>query len=215
MEKDLGTPEVWKRAEEQLRHVIRKRGVKDVMDGLGEAAMYGPKIDFIARDAIGRDWQLATIQLDFNMPERFNLTCTSEEGKDERIVMVHRAILGSLERFMAVLIEHYAGAFPTWLAPTQVALVPVSTKHVAACRKITKELEAAGVRVECSSPEDTVGKRIRAYEKLRVPYMLVIGDKEAKAAKLHVRVRGKERLLVTTRKRFLARVQEEVRKRKS
>lgn len=214
MEKYLGTPEVWKRAEEQLRAVIRKRGVDDVIDGLGEAAMYGPKIDFIARDAIGRDWQLATIQLDFNLPERFNLTCTSEEGKEERIVMVHRAILGSLERFMAVLIEHYAGAFPTWLAPVQVALVPVGAKHVAACKKLAKECAAAGIRYELASPDETVGKRIRTYEKLKVPYMLVIGDKEVRSAKLAVRVRGKEKLLSTGRKQFLARVQREIIKRR-
>jgi threonyl-tRNA synthetase len=215
MERYLGTPEIWRRAEEQLQAVIRKRGVTDVIDGLGEAAMYGPKIDFIARDAIGRDWQLATIQLDFNMPERFNLTCTSEEGKDERIVMVHRAILGSLERFMAVLIEHYAGAFPTWLAPVQVALVPVGTKHVAACKKLTKEFAAAGARYELATPDETVGKRIRTYEKLKVPYMLVIGDKEATSSKLAVRVRGKEKLLSVGRKQFLTRLQEEIRKRKS
>jgi len=215
MEKYLGTPEIWKRAEEQLRAVIRKRGVTEVIDGLGEAAMYGPKIDFIARDAIGRDWQLATIQLDFNLPERFNLTCVNEEGKDERIVMVHRAILGSLERFMAVLIEHYAGAFPTWLAPVQVAFVPVGAKHGAACRKIAKEFAAAGIRYALSEPDETVGKRIRTFEKMKVPYMLVIGDKEARAAKLQVRVRGKERLLVTTRKQFLARMLREIEKRRS
>jgi threonyl-tRNA synthetase len=224
MEKYLGTAEIWKRAEDQLRAVIRKRGVKDVIDGLGEAAMYGPKIDFIATDAIGRDWQLATIQLDFNLPERFQLSCVNEEGKDERIVMVHRAILGSLERFMAVLIEHYAGAFPVWLAPVQVALVPVATKHLPACRKLVKELMAVGIRVDLADPEDTVGKRIRTYEKLKVPYMLVIGDKEASAhggsasggkAKLQVRVRGKQKLLAITRKQFITRVEREIERRTS
>jgi len=215
MEKYLGTPEIWKRAEEQLRQVIRKRGVEDVIDGLGEAAMYGPKIDFIARDAIGRDWQLATIQLDFNLPERFNLTCTSEEGKDERIVMVHRAILGSLERFMAVLIEHYAGAFPTWLAPVQVALVPVGEKHVAACEALREELAAAGIRVELAGSDETVGKRIRTYEKLKVPYVLVIGDKEVDSPTLAVRVRGQEELLTIGRSQFLARLEKEIRERKS
>ncbi|MFH1098732.1 MAG: threonine--tRNA ligase, partial [Candidatus Uhrbacteria bacterium] len=235
MKKYLGTPAIWKQAEDQLRAVIRKRGV-EAEDGLGEAAMYGPKIDFIANDALGREWQLATIQLDFNLPERFGLFCVNEEGKEERIVMIHRAILGAVERFVAILIEHYAGAFPVWLAPVQVALVPVSRKHAIACRKLLNEFRASGIRAVLGDPDETVGKRIRMYEKLKMPYVIVFGDAEmgikkkssdikdkkgsakkvvrrAIAGGLQVRIHGRERLLATTQKAFIARVRREIERR--
>ncbi|MDE1970148.1 MAG: threonine--tRNA ligase [Patescibacteria group bacterium] len=189
-EKYLGTPTIWKKAETQLKSAIKKRGVAYI-DGLGEAAMYGPKIDFIAKDSLGRDWQLATIQLDFNLPERFALSCVNEKGKDERIVMVHRAILGSVERFMAVLIEHYAGAFPTWLAPVQVALLPVGERHNDYAHTVAHTLKDAGVRVVIEDDNETLGKRIRESEQKKIPYILVLGDKEVEANTVSVRKHGK------------------------
>ena len=187
--KYLGTPALWKKAESQLKDVIKKRDV-DFIDGLGEAAMYGPKIDFIAKDSLGREWQLATIQLDFNLPERFDLSCVNEKGKDERIVMIHRAILGSVERFMAVLIEHYAGAFPLWLAPTQIAILPVSEKQRDYAHHVAQELKAKEVRVNVDDSNETLGKRIRTNEQLKTPYILVVGEKEKESNTIAVRKRG-------------------------
>lgn len=188
--KYLGTPAIWKKAETQLKAVIKKRGVTYI-DGLGEAAMYGPKIDFIAKDSLGREWQLATIQLDFNLPERFNLSCVNEKGKDERVVMIHRAILGSVERFMAVLIEHYAGAFPVWLAPTQVAILPVSEKQREYADSIAAQLRERNIRVSLVDSNDTLGKRIRETEQQKTPYILVVGDKEKESNSVSVRRHGR------------------------
>jgi len=212
-EKYLGTPAIWKKAETQLKSVIKKRGV-EYIDGLGEAAMYGPKIDFIAKDSLGRDWQLATIQLDFNLPERFNLSCINEKGKNERIVMIHRAVLGSVERFMAVLIEHYAGAFPLWLAPVQVALLPISEKHGEYAKDVATKLRRDNIRVSLADSNDTLGKRIRETEQQKIPYLLIVGDKEIESQSVAVRRHGKGDEGVLTLEAFKTRLLEEIKEKK-
>ncbi|MAG28932.1 threonine--tRNA ligase [bacterium] len=187
----LGNPKDWKHAEEVMRKLAKERGV-DAPEQVGEAAFYGPKIDFIARDAIGREWQMATIQLDFNQPERFNLNYVNEKGKQERVTMIHTTTMGSLVRFISILIEHYAGAFPAWLAPIQIALLPVSTdKHLEYSQKLADEFTEKDVRVWIDESDETVGKKIRTSEQQKIPYILVIGDKEMSGKKLAVREQGK------------------------
>ena len=190
MEKYSGAEEHWKHAEDQMRAVIEKKGV-DYTDGIGEAAFYGPKIDFMAKDAFGREFQAATIQLDFNQPEGFDLTCTNEAGERERILMMHCAVMGSLERFMVLLIESTAGAFPTWLAPEQVRLAPINETDVILdyTEKLRAELTAKGLRVGVDWAPESVGKKIRAAGLAKVPYTLVIGDKEQGSGTLSPRLR--------------------------
>lgn len=188
-DKYLGNKELWKKAEEALREVAKAKKTKFI-EAPGEAAFYGPKLDFMAVDSIGRSWQVATIQLDLVQPERFDLACINESGEKERIVMIHAAIMGSIDRFMSVLIEHLAGAFPTWLAPVQVAILPVGKDHWKAALKLKEMIEKYGIRVEADNTNDTVGYKIRRAEKQKVPYMLVLGDKEKSLRSLSVRLRG-------------------------
>ncbi|TSC57595.1 MAG: threonyl-tRNA synthetase [Parcubacteria group bacterium Greene0416_79] len=173
----LGDAEVWEKAEGALRGLVNGRGAQ-AAEAIGEAAFYGPKIDFLAKDSLGREWQVATIQLDMSMPERFNLVCTGENGKEERIAMIHAAIMGSIERFIGILIEHYAGAFPAWLAPVQVKILPVSEKFLAYARKIHEELISADIRSELDTSNETLGKKVRAAKLEKVPYWIVVGEKE-------------------------------------
>ena len=187
-EKYLGTPEVWKNAEQALREIAQERGA-DHFEAPGEAAMYGPKLDFMATDSIGREHQVATIQLDMNLPERFDLTCVNEEGEKERIVMIHCAIMGSIERFSAVLIEHLGGVFPLWLSPVQVKVLPVSEKHREYAEEIAHQLKNAHVRVELDATDESLGKRIRAAKLEKVPYFLVLGDKEVESKTITVESR--------------------------
>ena len=190
MDAYLGDPKDWKKTEQELRDIAKERGVK-AKEEIGEAAFYGPKLDFMAKDSIGREWQVATIQLDMNMPDRFDLSCVNEDGKDERIVMIHCAIMGAIERFLAILIEHTAGQFPAWLAPVQVALLPVSTdKHLKYCEKLSDEFKEKDVRVWIDDSNESVGKKIRTSEKQKIPYILVVGDKEMDGDKLAVREQG-------------------------
>ncbi|NTW30950.1 MAG: threonine--tRNA ligase, partial [Candidatus Moranbacteria bacterium] len=144
----------------------------------GEAAFYGPKLDFMFKDAIGREWQLATIQCDFNLPERFDLSFTNEEGIAERPVVIHRAISGSLERFMGIMIEHYAGAFPFWLAPVQVHVLPIGESHQEYATEVSNLLRKSGIRVELHSENESLGKRIRNAKVEKIPYYIVLGDAE-------------------------------------
>jgi threonyl-tRNA synthetase len=192
-EKYLGTREVWKKAEDGILSLMTKRGVTDYVDGKGEAAIYGPKIDFIAKDSIGRTQQIATIQLDFNQPLNFGLTCTNERGEKETIVMIHAAIMGSIERFLSVLIEHLAGNFPFWLAPIQIAILPVGEKHAEYATEIASALRAAGMRTALRAENDSLGKRIREVRADRIPYWLVLGDQEmgARSATIEGRDEGK------------------------
>ena len=213
MEKYLGTREIWEKAENQLFGLVKKRRVPYI-DGLGEAAMYGPKIDFMAKDSLGRDWQMATIQIDMNMPERFNLTCIAEDGKPERIVMIHAAIMGSIERFLSIVIEHYAGAFPLWLAPVQVAVLPIGRGHKVYTRQIKKSLDHANIRTILRDDDETIGKKIRECEMQKIPYLLIVGDKEKTKKTVAVRVRGKGDIGAMKLEKFLKKVFEEIEKKK-
>jgi threonyl-tRNA synthetase len=196
-EKYLGTSEIWDKAEAELRAMAEERDA-DFFEGPGEAALYGPKLDFMGSNAAGREWQVATIQLDMNIPERFDLTCINEKGERERIVMVHAAIAGSLERCAAVLIEHYDGAFPLWLAPEQVAILPVSEAHHEYAGKVAAELKAAGIRVNFDNANESLGKKIRNAKQNKIPYFIVIGDKEVESGRLPLEDRsaGKTELTV-------------------
>lgn len=176
-EKYLGDDATWERSENELREVITKAGVpfKEVA---GEAAFYGPKLDIIAVDALGREWQISTIQVDRVQPERFDLTCINEKGEKERIVMIHRALIGSPDRFIGILIEHYAGNFPLWLSPSQVAIIPVAEAHNAYATTVSTALEARDFRVEIDTTNESMGKKIRGAKQAKLPYFIVIGDKE-------------------------------------
>ncbi len=176
----LGTEEVWKNAEDQLRELIKEKGVT-AEEAIGEAAFYGPKVDFMAKDSLGREWQVATIQLDMNLPERFELDYTNEEGKKERVVMIHAAIMGSIERYLSVIIEHYAGAFPLWLAPVQVSIIPIMDNHQTYAKEIFETLKKAGIRVELADNNESLGKKVRQAKVEKIPYWIVIGDKEVES----------------------------------
>jgi len=214
-EKYLGAPEDWDKAEASLREILDARGASWV-DGPGEAAFYGPKIDFMAKDSIGRVWQVATIQLDFNQPRSFGLTCTNEKGEKEPVLMIHCAIMGAIERFMSVMIEHCAGLFPTWLAPEQLALLPVGERHLDASAALRARFQAEGLRAWLDESADSVGKKVRNAEKMRIPYGLVLGDKEIPengewhdGVKLAVRVRGTKDAVEMTLGDLLARLKDE------
>ncbi|MFZ2804297.1 MAG: threonine--tRNA ligase [Patescibacteria group bacterium] len=208
-EKYLGDDALWNEAESTLSDLMKSVG-REVEMGIGEAAFYGPKLDFIAKDAIGREWQLATIQLDFIQPERFGLEYTNAQGEKERPVMIHRAILGSVERFLGILIEHYAGAFPLWLAPVQVMVLPVADRHIEFAQALSAELETQGFRVEVDSSAETVGKKIREAEKGKNPIMLVVGDKEAAGEALTMRRRGNPDQQTITKADLVASLKAEV-----
>lgn len=209
-EKYLGTKEVWERTEKQLREMVQERGV-EAFEALGEAAMYGPKIDFMAKDSIGREWQVATIQIDRMQPERFDLVCTNEQGEKERIVMVHAAIMGSIERFLSILIEHHAGAFPVWVSPVQVQLAPVSSKHVDGARILLKELSEAGIRAGIDEADETIGNKVRKAAGQKIPYIVVVGDKELGGEPWMIRVRGQKDQIKMEKAEFIEKVQGEIR----
>jgi len=186
----VGSPEHWETAVGSLKKVLDAKGIP-YREIPGEAAFYGPKIDIKLVDVLGRLWQLSTVQFDFNLPQRFELEYTGEDGEKHRPVMVHRALFGSVERFFGVLIEHYAGAFPMWLAPVQVGLVPISEKHIEYAKSVKAKLEAAGLRVELDARNEKMNAKIREFTLQKVPFVLVMGDKEAAAETVSVRTRGK------------------------
>ena len=188
--KYLGTPKIWKEAESKLRSIAAEKRA-DTFEAVGEANFYGPKLDFIAKDSLGREWQVATIQLDMNLPERFDLFCINEKGEKERIVMLHAAIMGSVERYLSILIEHFAGAFPFWLAPVQVKILAINDKLLDYVDGIRKKLEAQDIRVEVDERNESIGKKIREAELQKIPYLLIIGDKEKAASTVSLRERGK------------------------
>src|SRR3954454_11709643 len=187
-----GSDEQWNAAQHALEKVLDGRGIpyKTIP---GEAAFYGPKIDVKLVDAIGRLWQLSTVQFDFNLPARFGLEYVGEDGQRHQPVMVHRALYGSVERFFGVLIEHYAGAFPVWLSPVQVVMVPIAERHTSYAEQVAAQLRAIGVRVEVDARNEKMNAKIREHAMQKVPFMLVVGDKEAEAGKVNVRSRGKEK----------------------
>ena len=191
-EKYIGSDEVWNTAENALRTIVKKTGWK-YEEAEDEAAFYGPKLDFMFKDAIGRQWQLSTIQLDFNLPERFELDYVNETNEKARPVVIHRAILGSTERFMGIMIEHFAGNFPLWLSPVQAKILPISEKYAEYAKKVYEELVNAGMRVELDDSNESLGKRIRVGKMEKVPFILVIGEKEVEAGTVTVEMRGVEK----------------------
>ncbi len=191
--KSVGDPERWKAAEEALRESLERHQLDYEIDE-GGGAFYGPKIDFKISDAIGREWQLTTIQFDFNLPERFDITYVAEDGQPTRPYMIHRALLGSLERFFGILIEHYAGAFPAWLAPIQAEIIPIADRHIEAGNKIAAELREAGLRVHVDARSDRMNAKIRDAQRQKIPYMLVLGDKEIDCHSVALRKRSGENL---------------------
>ncbi len=210
MENYLGNTETWDTAVGMLREIVTEKGV-EAMDGTGEAAFYGPKLDFMAEDSLGRRWQVATIQLDMLQPERFDLTCINEKGEKERVVMIHAAVMGSIERFLSILIEHTAGAFPVWLSPIQARVLPVSEKHSAYAAGILAKLKAAGVRADVDDANESLGKKIRAGKTEKIPYLLVVGDKEVEAGT--VSAEGREGKLDISVDEFVSRITEETKSR--
>lgn len=192
-EDGVGELAQWQAAEAALEAALQRAKLPYEIDP-GGGAFYGPKIDLKINDALGREWQLSTIQFDFNMAERFEMTYIGEDGQPHRPYMVHRALLGSMERFFGVLIEHYGGAFPVWLSPVQAVLIPIADRHVAYCEEVAQRLRAAGLRVEVDASSERMGHKIRLAQKQKIPYMLVVGDKEQAATQVAVRLRSGEDL---------------------
>ena len=195
-ERRIGSDDLWDAAEGALASALDSRGMEYEL-APNEGAFYGPKIDFFVADAIGREWQLSTVQLDYNLPERFDLEFADADGARKRPVVIHRAMLGSLERFLGVLIEHYGGAFPVWLAPVQAEIIPIADRHIAYAEQARERLEAAGVRARVDARGERMNAKIRDAQLHKTPYMLVVGDKEAEAGGAAVRLRSGEDLGLT------------------
>jgi threonyl-tRNA synthetase len=189
-EKYIGSDENWKKAEDAIVEATKQAGLPTVT-AYGEAAFYGPKLDFMVKDALGRSWQLGTIQVDYNLPERFQLEYIGADNQTHRPVMIHRAPFGSMERFIGVLIEHCAGKFPLWLTPEQYTLLPISERFVDYCNDIKLKLEAHDIRGTVDDRNETIGRKIRDTEMKRIPFMLIVGEKEAGEGKISVRIQGK------------------------
>jgi threonyl-tRNA synthetase len=188
-ENRVGADEVWDRAEATLAAVLDHRGLAYAINE-GDGAFYGPKIDVHLTDSIGRSWQCGTFQLDFNLPERFELTYTGADDHEHRPVMIHRAMLGSFERFIGILIEHYAGEFPLWLAPTQAVVLPIADRHHPVAEQVVERLEQAGLRARADLRAESIGRKIAEAETHKVSVMLVVGDREADSGTVNVRRRG-------------------------
>jgi threonyl-tRNA synthetase len=190
-EKYVGSDEVWEKAEKSIVEACEEKGLPARVE-TGEAAFYGPKLDFMVKDALGRRWQLGTIQVDYNLPERFGLEYTGDDNKKHRPVMIHRAPFGSMERFVAVLIEHTAGKFPLWLAPDQAIVLPISEKFNDYAQKVSDTLNEKGIRTIVDDRNEKIGRKIRDNEIKHIPYMLIVGEKEAAEGKVSVRKQGGE-----------------------
>lgn len=210
--KYAGDDKGWEFTEAMLRKVATDKNLNFIEEE-GEAAFYGPKLDFKLKDAIGREWQCSTLQFDFNLPERFDMLFTNNKGESERPFVLHRVLFGSFERFLALLIEHYSGAFPTWLSPVQIKLVAVSEKHVEFCEKLANEFRDEDIRVEVDSSDETVGNKIRKAVGDKVPYMLVIGDKEAGSDKLNIRDRGSDKVREIDKQEFISEIKNKIKNR--
>ena len=208
----IGDDAIWELATEALREAIEAKGIPYRINE-GDGAFYGPKLDFHIRDSIGRTWQCGTIQLDMNLPERFNLEYIAEDGQKHRPIMIHRACFGSMERFIGILIEHFAGAFPTWMAPVRVKILPISEKHVEYAEKLRKAFKDAYVRVELDDRSEKIGYKIRQAQMEKVSYMLVVGDKEVEEGKVAVRKRGVGEQGAIPWEEFLANIKEEIKNR--
>ena len=208
-EKRVGSDDMWDRAEAALEEVLETGG-QDYTKESGEGAFYGPKIDFFVPDALGREWQLGTVQVDFSLPARFDLEYAAEDGSRQRPVVIHRAMLGTLERFMGVLIEHLAGAFPVWLSPVQAKIIPIADRHIEYGESVRLKLVAAGVRAEVDSGSDRMNAKIRAAQQRKIPYMLVVGDREQEAGQVAVRARSGGNLGAVSVDDFVAQITEEI-----
>ena len=208
-EKYIGSPEIWTESENAIREACKEKGL-EAREEIGEAAFYGPKLDFMVKDAIGRRWQLGTIQVDYNLPQRFRLEYTAEDNSKKTPVMIHRAPFGSLERFTAVLIEHTAGHFPLWLTPDQVSILPISEKYNDYARKVAAQLDAAGVRALIDDRNEKIGRKIRDNELKRVPYMVVVGEKEAADGTVAMRKQGGGEQATMSVADFAKRINDEV-----
>ena len=208
-EKYIGTDENWAKAEQAIIDAAAEKGLKTVVE-YGEAAFYGPKLDFMVKDAIGRKWQLGTIQVDYNLPERFELEYTGSDGKKHRPVMIHRAPFGSLERFVAVLLEHTGGKLPLWLTPDQVNILPVSEKFTDYAKKVCDLLNNSDIRAALDDRNETIGKRIRENELKRIPFLVVVGEKECENNTLSVRRQGGKDEGTMTVDEFIRLVNDEV-----
>lgn len=213
-ENHMGDEETWEKATNALRNALERAGL-DYKVNEGEGAFYGPKIDFHIKDSIGREWQCATVQLDFMMPEKFDLTYIGPDNREHRVVMIHRAIYGSLERFFGILIEHYAGAFPTWLSPVQVVIIPISERHEEKAKEVKEILEKAGVRVEIDNRRETLGYRVRQAQLQKIPYMVILGDKEVASERISLRTRNGKEYKDVSLEGFVAKVTEEIRDRRN
>ena len=208
-EKYIGSEEIWAESENAIREACREKGL-EVHEEVGEAAFYGPKLDFMVKDAIGRRWQLGTIQVDYNLPQRFKLEYTAEDNTKQTPVMIHRAPFGSMERFTAVLIEHTAGHFPLWLIPDQVAVLPISEKYNEYAKEVQKFLDKQGVRAVVDDRNEKIGRKIRDNELKRVPYMVVVGEKEAAEGLVSMRKQGGGEQATMTKEEFAKRINDEV-----
>jgi threonyl-tRNA synthetase len=212
-EKYIGEDATWDKAEDIMRRLLAEKKITS-KEALGEAAFYGPKIDIMAVDALGREWQISTIQLDFVQPSRFGLEYTSDDGSKKTPVMIHRALVGSPDRFMGLLIEHYAGAFPTWLAPVQVKILPVSEHQAAYGAEVLETLLAAGIRAELDGTSESLGKKIRAAKMEKIPYLLVVGDKEIEERTVSIESRDNGKLEPLSAHDFAQMMQKEIKERK-
>ncbi|HTS60155.1 MAG TPA: threonine--tRNA ligase [Terriglobales bacterium] len=210
----VGSEEQWTMATQSLERVLTRRQI-EFKTIAGEGAFYGPKIDIKLVDAIGRLWQLSTIQFDFNLPQRFQLEYVAEDGTRKQPLMVHRALYGSVERFFGVLIEHYAGAFPVWLSPVETTVIPIAERHIAYASKVRDQLRAAGVRVEIDARNEKMNAKIREHSLAKVPFLLVVGDKEAESGKVNVRTRGKEGTEDMPSEKFVEKIQQLIKSRSS
>lgn len=211
-EKAAGSPEQWEAPTEALRNALDRAGIAYQVDE-GEATFYGPKIDLKVRDALSREWQLTTIQFDFTLPERFDLAFVGEDGQEHRPYMIHRALLGSMERFMGVLIEHFAGAFPVWLAPTQAVLIPIADRHFEYAGEVAEKLRDSGLRVEVDTRGERMNAKIRDAQNQKIPYMLVVGDREVEDEAVSVRLRSEENLGAMPLESFIDRAKADIRER--
>lgn len=209
----MGDVKTWNKAEKELKDILKNTG-KPFKVLEGDGAFYGPKIDILMKDALGREWQMGTIQLDFQIPKSFNLKYTTSDGKEKTPVAIHRVVYGSLERFIGILIEHYAGAFPTWIAPVQVKVLPISDKHAGQAKALASQLFEAEIRVEVDERNETIGAKIRDAEKQKTPYMLILGDREIKEGKVAVRGRGRGDMGTHTVQDFLYSLKQEINEKK-
>jgi threonyl-tRNA synthetase len=200
--KRVGREEDWDVAEAALEDTLKRSGIQYQINE-ADGAFYGPKIDLIVKDAIGRPWQLSTVQFDFNLPERFDLSYVGEDGANHRPFMIHRALLGSMERFFGVLLEHHGGALPVWLSPVQAMLIPIADRHREYCVNVQAKLKAAGLRVDIDAGEERMQAKIRNAQLLKIPYMLVVGDREQEAGAVAVRLRSGEDLKSKTIDEFI------------